>query len=169
MAKLFILALEALGVYFSCTAPMLTHTDFPGHNFHHRESALMRDAHFPGEHLAFFTGIPVCLGVLEMGQRFKETWLLTFMRKMLNCSLGNLLGSNGWRLGRTKLQAIFVELVKTVQFSGNAEHPCSTGVLRGTSVITSMTESCSGSKKYSFLREVVDWDIKRGTPRFCNI
>lgn len=102
MAKLIILAFEALGVYFSCTAPMLTHTHFPGRNFHHRESALICDTHFPGEHLAFFTGIPVCLRVLEMGQSFKETWLLTFMQKMLNCSLGNLLDINGWRLGRRK-------------------------------------------------------------------
>lgn len=69
MAKLFILAFEALAVFsFSSVAPWLTHPDFPGHNFHHIEAALICDTHFPGEYLAFFTGIPVCLGVLEMGQ-----------------------------------------------------------------------------------------------------
>ena len=75
MANLFILAFEALVLccwflFFPSITPLLTPLIFfLRHNFHHIESVLFCVTHFPGEYLAFFTGIPVCLGVLEMGQR----------------------------------------------------------------------------------------------------
>lgn len=49
------------------------------------------------------------------------------------------------RAGEEK--TIFVVLGKSVHFTGNAEHPCSSEVLSSTCMFT-RRQSCSGDKKY---------------------